>query len=145
MAAWCRVCSSGVDQGLVSFKADAAYDNQDVYEAVADHARERGRPMPQVLIPPRRRSKVTDDPTVAMKQRNRNIRSIERRGRREWHTASGYSQRSLAENVFYRYKAILGGQMRARSLAGQRLEARFGCRILNTTNQLGMPDSRRVA
>lgn len=133
-----------VEQGLVSFKADAAYDTQGVYEAVGDHARDRGRAMPQVLIPPRRRARLTDDPTLAMEQRNRNIRSVEKRGRREWHTASGYSQRSMVENGIYRYKTILGGNMRARSLAGQRLEARLGCRILNTMTQLGMPDSRRV-
>jgi hypothetical protein len=30
--------------------------------------------------------------------------------------------------------------MRARSLAGQRLEARLGCRILNIMARLGMPD-----
>jgi hypothetical protein len=53
----------------------------------------------------------------------------------------GYSRRSLVENVNYRYKAILGRDMRARSLAGQRLEARLGCRILNVMAQLGMPDS----
>ena len=134
-----------VDQGLVSFKADAAYDNESVYEAVADHARDRDRAMPRVLIPPRRHAELTDQPTVAMSQRNRNIRSIERRGRREWHKASGYSQRSLVENAIYRYKTIVGGHMRARSLAGQRLEARLGCRILNTMSPLGMPDSRRVA
>ena len=134
-----------IDQGLVSFKADAAYDTEGVYEAVADHERGRGRAMPQVVIPPRRRAKLTDHPTIAMEQRNRNIRSIERRRRRKWHTASGYSQRSMVENAVYRYKAILGGGMRPRSLAGQRLEARLGCRILNTMNQLGMPDSRRVA
>jgi hypothetical protein len=57
------------------------------------------------------------------------------------HKTSGYSRRSLVENVNYRYKAILGRGMRARSLAGQQLEARLGCRILNVMAQLGMPDS----
>ena len=48
----------------------------------------------------------------------------------------------MVENTMFRYKAILGERMRARSLAGQRLEARLGCRILNTMTALGMPDSR---
>ena len=99
---------------------------------------------PRVLIPPRTHAQLTADPSDAMKQRNRNIRSIEKRGRREWHTASGYSRRSLVENTIFRYKTILGERMRARSLAGQRLEARLGCRILNTMAQLGLPDSHRV-
>ena len=38
--------------------------------------------MPRVLIPPRRGAELTADPSPAMKQRNRNIRSVERQGRR---------------------------------------------------------------
>ncbi len=133
-----------VAQGLVSFSADGAYDTRDVYEAVARHAQQRGRALPRVLIPPRRPAWSTADATIAMEQRNRNIRSIRRRGRRHWHKSSGYSRRSLVENAIYRYKAIIGGGMRARSLAGQKAEARLGCRILNTMARLGMPDSHRT-
>jgi len=43
------------------------------------------------------------------------------------------------------YKAILGREMRARTLAGQRVEARIGVKMLNTMASLGMPDSYRVA
>jgi hypothetical protein len=133
-----------VDQGLLSLSADGAYDTEGVYEAVAEHAGTRDRAMGRVLIPPRRRAQLAEDPSIAMRQRNRNIRSIRKRGRRAWHKASGYSRRSLVETSVSRYKAILGGAMRARSLAGQRLEARLGCRILNTMAALGMPDSCRV-
>jgi hypothetical protein len=49
------------------------------------------------------------------------------------------------ENVLYRYKAILGREMKARTLAGQRVEARIGCGILNRMGGLGMPDSYRAA
>ena len=38
--------------------------------------------MPRVLIPPRRGAELTVDPSPAVKQRNRNIRSVERQGRR---------------------------------------------------------------
>ena len=51
----------------------------------------------------------------------------------------------MVENTLARYKAVFGATMRARSLAGQRLEARLGCRILNEMVALGMPDSVRVA
>ena len=71
--------------------------------------------------------------------RNRNIRAQARVGKRVWHTKSGYSKRSKVETTFYRYKTILGSAMRARELRSQRVEARIGCKILNTMTALGMP------
>ena len=73
--------------------------------------------------------------------RNAKTVAIHSKGRRAWHKTSGYSRRSRVENVNCRYKATFGPGMRARSLAGQRLEARLGCRILNRMAQLGMPRS----
>ena len=84
-------------------------------------------------------------PEVAiLRERNRNIRSRARLGKRQLHTRSGYSRRSLVENMVFRYKAIIGRTMRSRTLQGQRVEARVGCRILNTMTALGMPESHRV-
>ena len=45
------------------------------------------------------------------------------------------------ENAVYRYKAIIGPEMRARTLARQRVEHRIGCKILNKMAALGMPDT----
>ncbi len=78
------------------------------------------------------------------RQRNRNIRSRARLGKRAWHTKSGYSKRSKVEATFSRYKAILGPAMRARRLASQRVEARIGGKILNRMTALGMPDSQMI-
>jgi hypothetical protein len=47
-------------------------------------------------------------------------------------------------STVYRYKALIGRTMRSRTLQGQRVEARIGCRILNTMAALGMPESHRV-
>ena len=66
---------------------------------------------------------------------------IERHGRREWYKLSGYTKRSMVENAVYRYKAIIGPEMRARTLARQRVEHRIGCEILNKMAALGMPDT----
>ena len=55
-----------------------------------------------------------------------------------------YSKRSKVETTFHRYKAIVGSAMRARGLAAQRVEARIGCKILNTMTALGMPDSEMI-
>ena len=60
------------------------------------------------------------------------------------HPESGYSKRSKVETTFHRYKAIVGSAMRARGLAAQRVEARIGCKILNTRTALGMPDSEMI-
>ena len=38
----------------------------------------------------------------------------------------------------------MGSAMRARGLAAQRVEARIGCKILNTMTALGMPDSEMI-
>ena len=75
----------------------------------------------------------------------RKVRSIREFGRREWDKRSGYSQRSMVENTVYRYKTILGGDMRSRSLKRQRIEVQIGCKILNRMARFGMPDSCKVA
>ena len=97
----------------------------------------------QVLIPPTRNARLKSAPSTAM--RNRNVLSIRELGRRKWHKQSGYSQRSMVENAIYRYKTILGGHMRSRGLAGQRIEVQIGCKILNRMTLFGMPDSCKVA
>ena len=79
-----------------------------------------------------------------MKERNRNVLSIRELGRREWHKQSGYSQRSMVENTVYRYKTILGRDMRSRGLKRQRIEVQIGCKILNQMALFGMPDSYKV-
>jgi hypothetical protein len=48
------------------------------------------------------------------------------------------------ENTVYRYKTIIGSEMRARTLAGQRVEHRIACEILNRMTAMGMPDCYRV-
>jgi hypothetical protein len=50
----------------------------------------------------------------------------------------------MVENTLYRYKAIIGPTMRSRTLQGQRVEARVGCRILNTMAGVGMPESHQI-
>ena len=97
-----------------------------------------------MLIPPGRDAQLSPRPAAALKERNRNIRSVRRLGRREWQKRSGYSKRSMVENAIYRYKTIIGGGMRSRTLAGQRVEVQLACRVLNTMTRLGMPDSYRV-
>ena len=129
-----------IDSPISSARADTAYDASGVYEAIENHSAHRS---PRVLIPPRKGAQLASGP-ASSRQRNRNIAAQARLGKRKWHTESGYSKRSKVETTFHRYKAIVGSAMRARGLAAQRVEARIGCKILNTMTALGMPDSETV-
>ena len=95
----------------------------------------------RVVIPPQRNATLSQNSNTAMQERDRHIRAIEKHGRREWYKLSGYTKRSMVENAVYRYKAIIGPEMRARTLARQRVEHRIGCEILNKMAALGMPDT----
>ncbi|MDA0330053.1 MAG: hypothetical protein O2958_13735 [Gemmatimonadetes bacterium] len=97
-----------------------------------------------MLIPPGRDARLSQQPSAALTERDRNIHSIGELGRREWHTSSGYSKRSMVENTMYRYKTSLGRSLRSRTFDGQRVEVRLASEILNTMTRLGMPDSHRI-
>jgi len=131
-----------IEHRVASVSADGAYDTESVYAAAQDKG--DGRAV-RVLIPPGRNAQLNPRPSVALKERNRNIRSIGRLGRREWHKRSGYSERAMVENAIYRYKTIIGPSMRSRARASQRVEVQLACGVLNTMTRLGMPDSYRVA
>ena len=45
---------------------------------------------------------------------------------------------------FFRYKQILGGRLRALSLAGQKTEALVACNVLNRMAEMGRPASQAM-
>ena len=45
----------------------------------------------------------------------------------------------------FRYQTLIGRSMRARSLPGQKVEARIACSVINRMIRLGMPASSRLA
>ena len=125
---------------LASVAADSAYDKAAVYEAIEAHSPGRRT---RVVIPPQRNATLSQNSNTAMRERDRHIRAIARHSRREWYKLSGCTKgkRSMVENAVYRYKAIIGPEMRTRTLARQRVEHRVGCEILNKMTALGMPDT----
>ena len=127
-----------IEAPLASASADTAYDKEAVYKAIEAH--NPGR-RPRVVIPPQRNATLSPKSNTAMQDRNSHIRAIERHGRREWYKRSGCTKRSMVENAVYRIKQIIGREMRARTLAAQRVEHRLGCEILNRMTALGMPDT----
>jgi hypothetical protein len=62
-----------------------------------------------------------------------------------WQEAVGYGRRSLGETAVSRHKAIIGRCLRARTLPGQKTEARVASSVLNRMTRLGMPVSQRTA
>ena len=118
--------------------ADSAYDKERSTKAIEAHSPGRRT---RVVIPPQRNATLSQNSNTAMQERDRHIRVIERHGRREWYKLSGCTKRSMVENAVYRYKAIIGPEMRTRTLARQRVEHRIGCEILNKMTGLGMPDT----
>ena len=123
---------------LASICADGAYDRKDVYEA----AQSKGGEAVRMLIPPARDARLRS--AAIMRERNRNILSIRELGRREWHKQSGFSKRSMVENTVFRYKTIIGRDMKSRSLDGQRAELQLACKILNRMTLFGMPNRVKV-
>jgi hypothetical protein len=127
-----------IEDPLASVTADGAYDAVAVYEA----ARKKGDGhRVRVLIPPIHGAQPSSSRSPGQWERNRNIRSVRKLGRREWYASSGYNKRSLVEKAVFRYKSILGQRMRSRTLEGQRVEVSLASKILNTVTGLGRPDS----
>ena len=131
-----------IDESIGSITADGAYDTELVYDSLENH--QASEPV-TILIPPRRRARRSGSGAISSAGRDRHIQFIEEHGRRRWQKDSGFSRRNLVETAMYRYKTIIGGRLRARSLPSQRTETKVSCSILNRMTGLGMPDSYRAA
>jgi len=127
---------------IASVMADGAYDGEPVYRAVAERQPD---PPVAVIIPPRATAVPSTEAGTIPSQRDEHIQMIRDTGRMGWQKVVGYSRRSLGETVMFRYKAIIGRGLRARTLPAQKSEARVACSVLNQMTRLGMPVSQRVA
>jgi Transposase DDE domain len=131
-----------ISRPLASVTADGAYDGEPVYRAIAERQPD---PPAAVIIPPRATAVPSTKAGTAPSQRDRHIQMIRDKGRLGWQKASGYGRRSHAETAMFRYKAIIGSGLRARTLPAQKTEARVACSVLNRMTRLGRPVSRRIA
>ena len=96
---------------ISSVTADAAYDTIAVYEA----AGARGA---RVVVPPKRTAAVSRRRPRSV-ARDRTVKRLQEIGQRRWKKEAGYHRQARVENVFFRYKSIIGDGLRARSSAGQ--------------------------
>ncbi len=65
-------------------------------------------------------------------------------GRRRWKKESGYHRQARVENVFFRYKSIIGDRLHARHPKSQEAEALIACNILNRMTALGRSASYAI-
>ena len=131
-----------IEQELLSFAADGAYDKRKVYDALHNHS-----PDADVLIPPRKDARIWrhGNSKAQRHRRDENLRYIRKHGRRQWKEDSGYHARSLAETIMFRLKTIFGERLSARLVETQGAQALIRCAALNRMTRLGMPDSYPVA
>ncbi len=122
-----------VDQDIARVTGDAAYDT------VAFYAAAGGR-RASVVVPPHRTARVSRR-RPRSSARDRTIRRVQALGRRRWKKASGYHRQARVENVFFRYKRIIGDGLRARSDHGREVETCLACNVLNRMTELGRPEA----
>ena len=127
-----------VEGEIASFTADAAYDTIGIYDAVAV----RGA---IVVVPPVKTATRSRRRGPPLSGRDCTILRVKEIGRRQWKKESGYHQQARVENVFFRYKSIIGDRLRARHPKSQEAEALMACNILNRMTVLGRPASRAIA
>jgi hypothetical protein len=131
-----------IEQDIVNFAADGAYDKRKVYDCLNAHS-----PDVNILIPPRKNARIWKHGNTKAERlkRDENLRSIRNDGRKEWKQNSGYHQRSLAETTMFRLKTIFGDELSARLLETQTTQALVRCAALNRMTHLGMPQSYKTA
>lgn len=131
-----------IEQTIVNFAADGAYDKRKVYDSLNAHS-----PDVNILIPPRNNARIWqhgNSKTERLK-RDENLRAIRKHGRQEWKEKSGYHVRSLAETTMFRLKTIFGNELSTRLIETQTTQALIRCMALNKMTHLGMPQSYKVA
>ena len=131
-----------IEQEIINFGADGAYDKRKVYDSLNAHS-----PDVNILIPPRKNARIWKHGNTKAERlkRDENLRSIRKLGRIAWKQNSGYHVRSLAETTMFRLKTIFGDELSARLLETQTTQALVRCAALNKMTHLGMPQSYKVA
>ena len=103
------------------------------------------------IIPPRENAVYRGDvdDQIGDHPRNQALQKIDEGGleanRKGWKMEAGYHRRSISENVFFRWKTILGEKMYARKTENQQTEAAVKSAVLNRFIQIASPQSVKVA
>ena len=137
-----RVEKEGIKIGKTG--ADGAYDTTECWEILIEKSIEP-------IIPPRENAVYWGDvdDQIGDHPRNHALQKIDEGGleanRKGWKMEAGYHRRSISENVFFRWKTILGEKMYARKTENQQTEAAVKSAVLNRFIQIASPQSVKVA
>lgn len=133
---------TGITRKLDCILGDGAYDSYGSYQ-FANNLKTK------LIVPPPSNATLHLDIDTAAKQlvdmpgwedRNRVVREIKFHGGIDaWKNNSGYHQRSLVENAFYRLKNIFGDKMRNRTEVNRNIEQQLRVMILNRFTTYGLP------
>jgi hypothetical protein len=122
---------------------DAAYAGGPTYRAVAEH--QQALPKAEGVFRPRAPDVGAAAKLDMLTGRGRHARHVARDGRRAWEKATGYGRRNAAEWTHARWKRVLGGGLRSRSIDAQRTEVAIAATADNRMAELGMPRAIRGA
>ncbi len=129
-----------VPDPIASFTGDGAYDQESVYDDVAER-----HPDAAVIVPPRATAVCSDTAETAPTQRDRHLQVIAERGRMGWQKAAGYNRRARAEAAVGRFKRVIGDGLRSRTDRRRATEVNVAVHALNRMLEFGRPRSVRVA
>ena len=125
---------------------DGAYDKKSCYQV----AYERGA---EPVFPPQynavvQRNRIKKEPALLVRDEliqylNGGKRYKNRLTR--WKNKNNYHRRSLVETTMSRLKHLFGDQVRSRRFENQTTDLMIRCSIINKMNDLGLPDTVKVA
>ena len=125
---------------VASFTADGGYDQDRVYDSVAER-----HPEAAVVVPPRATAVLSEAAETAPTQRDRHLQHIAEHGRMAWQKASGYTTRARAEAAIGRFKQVIGDGLRSRTDDRRATEVDIAVHALNRMVELGRPNYVRTA
>jgi len=125
---------------VASFTADGAYDQDRVYDSVAER-----HPDAVVVVLPRSTAVPSDTAESEPTQRDCHLQCIAEHGRMAWQTASGYTKRARIEATMGRWKQVIGDGLRAHTDVHRATEVAVAAHALNRMLELGRPSYVRIA
>jgi hypothetical protein len=128
-----------VSDPIASFTADGAYDQDRVYEAVADR-----HPGASVIVPPRSTATLSASAGIAPTQRDQHIHEIVEHGRMVWQKSCDYNVRAKVEAAIGRYKRVIGDALRSQTDKTEATEVAIAAAALNRMLGLGRPNYVRI-
>jgi hypothetical protein len=140
-AAMAHALPGQIADPIASFTADGVYDQDRVYQAVAER-----HPDAAVIMPPRAGAVASASAEAAPTQRDRHLRMTAERGRMAWQKASGYNLRAKVEMSIGRYKRVIGAALRSRTdHRTEATEVALAAAALNRMLGLGRPNYVHIA